>query len=111
MGAVYAHSRQAGADHPPVAAIPGISAKRHLLRQRVYDQQGRYIGKTVDLLISHQRISHVVIGTRGPLGLQGHTVSVPIEFASWREGSLHLLHDVAEAASHFEYGQLDASGQ
>lgn len=111
MGVVLAHSRQEAGGRHPIPAISGISAKRHLLRQTVYDPQGQYFGKSADLLISDRTISHVVVSTRGLLGLHTNLVSIPIEHACWREDGIHLLQGAGAAASHFEYGQLDASGQ
>jgi hypothetical protein len=111
MGVVLAHSRQEGGERQPISTISGISATYRLLRQRVHDTQGQYFGKSADLLIRDRRISHVVVSMRGPLGFHTHYVSIPIEHVCWREDGIHLLEGAKGAASHFEYGQLDASGQ
>jgi hypothetical protein len=72
--------------------IKGWSARRHLLGQDVYNDQGENIGEIEDLIISPERnISYGIVSSGGFLGIGSHDVAIPAkQFQMDEKGRLLL---------------------
>jgi sporulation protein YlmC with PRC-barrel domain len=58
-------------------AINGVSAKRQLLGQKVYNDQGDMVGKIEDLILTKKVVTYAIVGAGGFLGLGTHDVAIP----------------------------------
>ena len=97
--------------------VLGLSAKRQVIGQRVYNEAGEAVGRIDDLIIApDDAISFAIVGAGGFVGLRRHQVAIPINFLTGREGSeagfllAGATKDVIKAISAFEYNKpLDRS--
>jgi sporulation protein YlmC with PRC-barrel domain len=67
----------------------GWSAKRSLLGKVVYNDAGTRVGKVDDLIISpDKKVSYVIIGAGGFIGMGRHDVAVPVSQIQEKAGKL-----------------------
>jgi sporulation protein YlmC with PRC-barrel domain len=90
-------------------AINGVSAKRQLLGQKVYNDRGEMIGKIDDLILTKRVVTYAIVGAGGFLGLGTHDVAIPAgKFL--RDEDRIVLPDASKEAlrsmSRFEYAQV-----
>ena len=88
--------------------IKGWSARRQLLGQDVYNDQGEKIGEIEDLIISPERnVSYGIVSSGGFLGMGTHDVAIPAkQFQMGDKGRLVLPGATKEklrAMPTFEY--------
>jgi sporulation protein YlmC with PRC-barrel domain len=89
--------------------IHGFSARRHLLGQKVYNDEGELVGKIEDLVLAKRAVSHVILGVGGFLGVGTRLVAIPVgEFI--RKDARIVLQGGNKAAIRalpcFEYAQM-----
>ena len=59
--------------------INGVSAKRHVLGNDVYNDKNEVVGKAEDLILSRDKaVSYVVLSVGGFLGIGEHDVVIPV---------------------------------
>jgi hypothetical protein len=90
--------------------IKGVSAKRQVLGQKVYNSQGEIVGKIEDLILTKRAISYAIMSAGGFLGLARQDVAIAVdEFV--RDGDRILLPDgnreAMLARPRFEYAQVE----
>ena len=90
-------------------AINGVSAKRQLLGQKVYNDQGEMVGKIEDLILTKKVVTYAIVGAGGFLGLRTHDVAIPAgKFL--RDEDRVVLPDASKEALRempsFEYTQI-----
>jgi sporulation protein YlmC with PRC-barrel domain len=56
--------------------INGVSAKRQVLGQKVFNDQGEMVGKIDDLILTKKVVTHAIVGAGGFLGLGTHDVAI-----------------------------------
>ena len=85
----------------------GLSVKKQILGQVIYNDADEKIGKIDDLIIGpDDSASFVVVGVGGFVGIRRHRVAVPVEFLVPREGGFVLAGATKEALKDlptFEY--------
>jgi hypothetical protein len=89
--------------------IHGFSAKRHVLGQRVYNDDGDLVGKIEDLIFAKRAVSYVILGVGGFLGLATCLVAIPIGEFIRREEKIVLQgasKEAIRALPRFEYAQI-----
>jgi sporulation protein YlmC with PRC-barrel domain len=90
-------------------AINGVSAKRQLLGQKVYNDQGEMVGKIDDLILTKKVVTYAIVGAGGFLGLGTHDVAIPAS-KFLRDEDRIVLPDASKEAlrsmSRFEYAQV-----
>ena len=97
--------------------VLGLSAKRQVIGQRVYNEAGEAVGRIDDLIIApDDAISFAIVGAGGFVGLRRHQVAIPINLLTGRAGSeagfllTGATKDVIKAIPAFEYNKpLDRS--
>jgi sporulation protein YlmC with PRC-barrel domain len=94
---------------PPRTPLPawrelGLSETRHVLGMRIRNEQGREVGEIDNLLIDTRdgRISHVVIGVGGFMGVGEKKVVVP-----WAD--LKIASDGKRPVATLEQAKLDSA--
>ena len=102
LAAAAAHAQVAGTTTLAVATLDvvatGWSAKRQILGQPVYNEDGAEVGKIDDLVIARDTaVSFVIISAGGFVGMNRHRVAVPVEQLTEREGRF-LLPGATKAA-------------
>ena len=76
----------------------GLSAKRQILGQAVYNQTGDKVGAIDDLVVAPDNsVSFAVIGVGGFVGIRKHRVAIPVELLLNRDGGFILLGATKEA--------------
>jgi sporulation protein YlmC with PRC-barrel domain len=87
----------------------GWSAKRQILGQSVYDDNGQAIGKVDDIIIAPDKaVSYAIIGAGGFLGVGKHDVAIPVSQLKQSDGKIVLAgatKDVIKAMPPFEYAR------
>jgi hypothetical protein len=87
----------------------GWSAKRQIIGQSVYNDQGEKIGAVDDVIVAPDKsLSYAIIGAGGFLGVVKHDVAVPVDRFTLDQGKLVLpgaTKDALKAAPPFEYAR------
>ncbi|MFZ1105465.1 MAG: PRC-barrel domain-containing protein [Hyphomicrobiaceae bacterium] len=88
--------------------IKGWSARRQLLGEDVYNDQGEKIGEIEDLIVTPERnVSYAIVSSGGFLGMGSHDVAIPAkQFKMGDKGRLTLPGATKEklrAMPTFEY--------
>ena len=107
-GVALAHVAQA---KQPVSkrVIHGFSARRHVLGQKVYNDEGELVGKIEDLVLAKRAVSHVILGVGGFLGIGTCLVAIPVGEFSRRDDRIVLQganKEAIRALPRFEYAQM-----
>lgn len=88
-------------------ASVGLSAKRQVLGQAVFNDRGERIGAVDDLIIAPDMAhSYAIIGAGGFLGVSRHDVAIPVSELKQVDGKFVLYgatKNVLEAMPAFEY--------
>jgi sporulation protein YlmC with PRC-barrel domain len=111
LGAGVAVAHVALTNQPASArtTIHGFSAKRHLLGQKVYNDEGQLVGAIEDLILAKRAVSHVIVGVGGFLGIGKHAVAIPVADFTRRDHKILMSHSSEEtirAMPRFEYAQM-----
>ena len=89
--------------------INGVSAKRQVLGQKVYNDQGEMVGKIDDLILTKKVVTYAIVGAGGFLGLGRHDVAIPAD-RFLRDNERIVLPDATKEAlramPRFEYAQV-----
>jgi sporulation protein YlmC with PRC-barrel domain len=90
------------------AVIRGFSARRHVLGQKVYNDDGELIGKIEDLVLAKRAVSHVILGVGGFLGVATCLVAIPVAEFIRRDDKIVLQanKESIRALPRFEYAQM-----
>ena len=87
----------------------GWSAKRQILGQPIYNDQGEAIGKADDIIIAPDKaVSYAIIGAGGFLGAGKHDVAIPVSQLKQSDGKFVLVGATKEAIKAmppFEYAR------
>lgn len=87
--------------------MSGWSAKKSLLGKTVYNERNEKVGNVEDLIISpDKKVSYVIIGAGGFIGMGRHDVAIPFTQISERDGKIVLpgaTKDVVKAMPQFDY--------
>jgi sporulation protein YlmC with PRC-barrel domain len=87
----------------------GWSAKRQILGQPIYNDQGQAIGKADDIIIAPDKaVSYAIIGAGGFLGVGKHDVAIPVSQLKQSGGKFVLAGATKEAIKAmppFEYAR------
>jgi len=87
----------------------GLSARRQVLGQAVYNGNNERIGLVDDIVISPARdVSYAIIGVGGFLGVARHDVAVPVSQIDFVDGRFVLAgatKDALKAMPSFEYAR------
>jgi len=90
-------------------SISGFSVKRHVLGQKVYNDNGEVVGQIDDLILAKAVVSHAVVGVGGFLGVGTHDVVIPVGKFT-RESKRIVLpgasREAIRAMPRFEYKQM-----
>src|SRR5262249_41668228 len=90
-------------------SISGFSVKRHVLGQKVYNDNGEVVGQIDDLILAKAVVSHAVVGVGGFLGVGTHDVVIPVGKFT-RESKRIVLpgasREAIRAMPRFEYTQM-----
>ncbi len=85
----------------------GWSAKKSILDKEVYNDAGERIGNVEDLIIApDKRLSYLIVGTGGFLGIGRHDVAIPITQIQDLGGKLTIpgaSKDVLKGMPRFDY--------
>src|SRR6202043_234647 len=87
----------------------GWSAKRQILGQPIYNDQGEAIGKADDIIIAPDKaVSYAIIGAGGFLGAGKHDVAIPVSQLKQSDGKFVLAgatKAAIKAMPPFEYAR------
>ena len=76
----------------------GLSAKKQILGQAVYNQTGDKVGAIDDLVVAPDNsVSFAIIGVGGFVGVRKHRVAIPVELLLNHDGGFILLGATKEA--------------
>jgi hypothetical protein len=85
----------------------GWSVRKTLLRKTIYNDAGEKVGKVQDLIISpDKRLSYVIVGAGGFIGIGRHDVAIPMTQIETRDGKLVMpgaTKDTIKAMPEFAY--------
>ena len=71
--------------------VIGMSAKKQILGQKVYNEDGVKVGKIDDLVIAPDNaVSYVIVGAGGFVGMRRHQVAFPTNQLKSREDGFTL---------------------
>jgi len=91
------------------SAIRGVSAKRQLLGQKVYNGDGEMVGRIDDLIVTEKVVTFAIVGAGGFLGLGTHDIAVPAS-KFLRDGDRVVLpeatNQILRDMPRFEYSQI-----
>ena len=108
-GVALAHVAQTRRQVPKEAVIHGFSARRHVLGQKVYNEDGELVGKIEDLVLAKRAVSHVILGVGRFLGVATCRVAIPVAEFIRRDDKVVLQGANKEtilALPRFEYAQI-----
>jgi sporulation protein YlmC with PRC-barrel domain len=111
MAAAYVAGteRQVLKEKDPCRVINGVSAKRQVLGQEVYNDQGEMVGKIDDLILTRKVVTYAIVGAGGFLGLGKHDVAISAD-QFLRDNDRIVLPDATKQAlramPRFEYAQV-----
>jgi len=87
----------------------GWSAKKHILGEPIFNEQGNRVGTVQDLIVSPQKaISYAIVGTGGFIGLPKHDVAIPVSQFEEKGGKFILAgatKETIKALPQFQYAQ------
>ena len=90
-------------------AINGVSAKRQLLGQKVYNGDGEMVGRIDDLIVTKKVVTYAIVGAGGFLGAGRHDVAIPA-YKFLRYGNRVVLpyasKETLRDMPRFEYSQI-----
>jgi sporulation protein YlmC with PRC-barrel domain len=108
-GVALAHVAQASRPVSKRAVIHGFSARRHVLGQKVYNDEGEFVGKIEDLVLAKRAVSHVILGVGGFLGVGTCLVAIPVGEFIRKDARIVLQggsKPAIRALPRFEYAQM-----
>ena len=112
VGVAAAHvaaTRRRTSQEGTIRSISGFSVKRHVLGQKVYNDNDEVIGQIDDLILAKAVVSHAVVGVGGFLGLGTHDVVIPVGKFT-RDNKRIVLpgasREAIRAMPRFEYDQM-----
>ena len=108
-GVALAHVAQARQPVSKRALIQGFSARRHVLGQKVYNDQGELVGRIEDLVLAKRAVSHVIVGVGGFLGVATCLVAIPVGEFNRRDDRIVLQganKKTIRALPRFEYTDM-----
>jgi sporulation protein YlmC with PRC-barrel domain len=108
-GVALAHVAQARRPVSKRASIQGFSARRHVLGQKVYNDEGELVGRIEDLVLAKRAVSHVILGVGGFLGVATCLVAIPVGEFNRRNDRIVLQganKKTIRALPRFEYAQI-----
>jgi hypothetical protein len=110
FGQPIAGSSQLGVSVAELRSVAtGWSAKRQILGQPVYNDQGERIGTVDDIIVAPDKaLSYAIIGVGGFLGLNKHDVAVSVNQFKQESGRLLLpgaSKEALQALPEFEYAK------
>jgi sporulation protein YlmC with PRC-barrel domain len=111
MAAAYVAGteRQVSKVNDTSRAINGVSAKRQVLGQKIYNEQGEMVGKIEDLILTKKMVTYGIVSAGGFLGLGRHDVAIPAD-KFMRDDDRIVLPDASKEAlramPRFEYAQV-----
>jgi sporulation protein YlmC with PRC-barrel domain len=111
MAAAYVagRERQAFKENDTSRAINGVSAKRQVLGQKIYNEQGEMVGRIEDLILTKKMVTYAIVGAGGFLGIGTHDVAIPAD-KFVRDDDRIVLPDASKEAlramPRFEYAQV-----
>ena len=81
MAAAYVSGteRQVLKENATSRTINGVSAKRQVLGQKIYNDQGEMVGKIDDLILTSKLVTYAIVGAGGFLGIGRHDVAIPAD--------------------------------
>ena len=104
-----AGTRRQALKEKDVNLINGVSAKRHVLGQKVYNDAGEVVGRVDDLILTKRVVTYAIVGVGGFLGRSTRDVAVPVgKFV--RDDDRIVLPGASKAAiramPRFKYAQI-----
>lgn len=91
------------------AVAAGWSLKKSILGKKVYNDEGRVVGKVDDVIVAPDKaLSCAIIGAGGFLGMGKHDVAIPINQFRIDNGKIMLAgatKDAIKALPKFEYAR------
>jgi hypothetical protein len=108
-GVAVAHVAQAKRHIPKMSSMRGFSARRHVLGQKVHNEQGEVVGKIEDLILANRAVSHAILSVGGFLGLATCRVAIPVADFIRKDDRIVLpgaTKEAVRALPRFEYGQV-----
>ena len=85
----------------------GWSAKKSLLGKTLYNDAGQKVGRVQDLIVSpDQRVSYLIVGAGGFVGIDRHDVAVPVAQIQEQAGKLVMAgatKDTIQGLPEFTY--------
>lgn len=91
------------------AVAAGWSLKKSILGKKVYNDEGRVVGKVDDVIVAPDKaLSYAIIGAGGFLGMGKHDVAIPINQFRIDNGKIMLAgatKDAIKALPKFEYAR------
>lgn len=108
-GVALAHVAQARQPVSKRALIQGFSARRHVLGQKVYNDEGELVGRIEDLVLAKRAVSHVILGVGGFLGVATCLVAIPVGEFNRRDDRIVLQganKKTIRALPRFEYAAM-----
>lgn len=91
------------------AVAAGWSLKKSILGKKVYNDEGRVVGKVDDVIVAPDKaLSYAIIGAGGFLGMGKHDVAIPINQFRIDNGKIMLAGATKEAIKalpKFEYAR------
>jgi sporulation protein YlmC with PRC-barrel domain len=91
------------------AVALGLSAKKQIIGQTVYNEQNQKVGKIDDIIIAPDTtVSSAIVGAGGFVGLGKHDVAIPINQFTQQGDRIVLpgaTKDAIKALPKFEYAK------
>lgn len=93
-------------------AVVGLSTRKQVLDRAVYNDRGQRIGKVEDLILDPEgTASLVIIGAGAFVGTKRHSIALPVELLTERDGVLTVsgaTKDVVKGLPTFSYAKAPA---
>ena len=112
MAAAYVAGteRQGFKENDTSHVINGVSAKRQVIGQKIYNDQGEMVGKIDDLILTSKSVTYAIVGAGGFLGIGRHDVAIPADMLMRDNDRIMLADGTKEALRampRFEYAQVE----